>query len=84
MDRSRWQQRAAASQARAQQFAPLAPRRLFDASLYPNAVTIGDLIAERMGMGVHCHKCARHVVIVRRCRSACNFDPLSWGIGVQN
>ena len=29
----------------------------FDASRYPNAVTIGWLIAERMGR-VHCMKCA--------------------------
>ena len=35
----------------------------FDASRYPNAVTIGWLISERMGMGVHCQKCARHVVL---------------------
>ena len=35
----------------------------FDASRWPNAVTIGWLIAERMGMGVHCQKCARHVVM---------------------
>jgi len=27
---------------------------LFDARRGPNAVTIGWLIAERMGMGVHC------------------------------
>ena len=35
----------------------------FDARRWPNAVTIGWLIAERMGMGVHCNKCARHVVM---------------------
>ena len=35
----------------------------FDARQWPNAVTIGWLIAERMGMGVHCRKCARHVVM---------------------
>jgi len=35
----------------------------FDARQWPNAVTIGWLIAERMGMGVHCQKCARHVVM---------------------
>ena len=35
----------------------------FDARRWPNAVTIGWLIAERMGMGVHCNKCARHVVV---------------------
>ena len=35
----------------------------FDAQRWPNAVTIGWLIAERMGMGVHCNKCARHVVM---------------------
>jgi len=35
----------------------------FDPSRYPNAVTIGWLIAERMGMGVHCQKCARHVIM---------------------
>jgi hypothetical protein len=35
----------------------------FDAKRWPNAVTIRDLIAERMGMGVHCQKCRRHVVM---------------------
>ena len=27
-----------------------------DVRRYPNAVTIGDLIAEHMGLGVHCNK----------------------------
>ena len=35
----------------------------FDARRYPNALTIRDLITERMGMGVHCQKCGRHVVL---------------------
>ena len=33
----------------------------FDAQRWPNAVTIRDLIAERVG--VHCQKCARHVLM---------------------
>ena len=33
----------------------------FDARRWPNAVTIGRLIAERMGMDVHCNKCASNV-----------------------
>ena len=32
-------------------------------SRWPNAVTIRDLIAERMGMGVHCSKFSRLVVL---------------------
>jgi hypothetical protein len=35
----------------------------FDPSRWPNAVTIGWLIAERMGMGVHGSKCGRHAVM---------------------
>jgi DNA-directed RNA polymerase subunit RPC12/RpoP len=35
----------------------------FGARRYPNAVTIGWLIAEEMRMGVHCHPCGRHVVL---------------------
>jgi hypothetical protein len=35
----------------------------FDPRRWPNAVTIGWLIAERMGMGIHCSKCGRHVVL---------------------
>ena len=35
----------------------------FDPSRYPNAVTIGWLIAERMGLGIHCQKCGGHVVM---------------------
>ena len=35
----------------------------FDTHRWPNAVTIGWLIAERMGTGVHCQKCALHVVM---------------------
>jgi hypothetical protein len=39
-----------------QKFAPYAPGLPFDARRWPNAVTIGWLIAERMGMGVYCNK----------------------------
>ena len=35
----------------------------FDTRQWPNAVPIRDLIGERMGMGVHCSKCGRHVVM---------------------
>jgi hypothetical protein len=38
----------------------------FDTARYPNAVTVGWLIAERMGMGVHFHPCGSHVVLNRR------------------
>lgn len=31
----------------------------FDASKWPNAVTIGWLIRERLQLGVHCHPCGR-------------------------
>jgi hypothetical protein len=35
----------------------------FDSARWPDAVTISWLIAERMGMGVHCQKCAHHAVL---------------------
>ena len=35
----------------------------FEARRWPNAVTIAWLVSEGMGMGVHCNKCARHVVM---------------------
>jgi DNA-directed RNA polymerase subunit RPC12/RpoP len=35
----------------------------FDPDQWPNAVTIGWPIAERMGMGVHCQRCGMHAVL---------------------
>jgi hypothetical protein len=34
----------------------------FDRRKYPNAVTIGGLIANDQLLGVSCHKCGRHAV----------------------
>ena len=33
----------------------------FDASHWPNAVTIAGLIAEGLPAGIHCHACGRFV-----------------------
>jgi hypothetical protein len=39
------------------------PAMPFDASRWPNAVTVADLIERAMQLGVHCLTCGRHRVI---------------------
>jgi hypothetical protein len=34
----------------------------FDPARWPNAVRVGDLIAGRIPLGIHCGKCSRYVV----------------------
>jgi hypothetical protein len=35
----------------------------FDASRYPNAVTVADLLADEQQLELHCHRCGRFVLV---------------------